>query len=262
MSLALGRVAAVHPNDHSVDVVMVADGARLSGVQVMVPFATTSSGEHDLPDVDAPASGDPWSLTERTGKDMIAVVGYVGRSPIVVGFLFPQVSQMLFGANRRMMRHTSDVYQTIDGGGETELYHPSGTFVRIGVSPDHEDLTGKDVDGNFAITKNTDKAPHLRVVLAAGGAKKADLHVYPNGDIFLEHDGNLTAHTKGNAAVTVDGSTTVTSTGAAVWNVPAGLTVNGDVATLGALTNNGVNVGSTHTHAGVIAGPSRTGLPG
>ena len=39
------------------------------------------------------------------------------------------------------------------------------------------------------------------------------------------------------------------------------LTVNGDVATTGALTNNDVNVGSTHTHGGVQTGGGNTATP-
>jgi phage baseplate assembly protein V len=43
--------------------------------------------------------------------------------------------------------------------------------------------------------------------------------------------------------------------------IDGSLTVNGDVATTGALTNNGVNVSSTHTHGGVTTGSGNTGVP-
>ena len=39
------------------------------------------------------------------------------------------------------------------------------------------------------------------------------------------------------------------------------LTVNGNVATVGTLTNNGVDVGSTHTHGGVQTGGGNTAPP-
>lgn len=39
------------------------------------------------------------------------------------------------------------------------------------------------------------------------------------------------------------------------------LTVNGNVATVGTLTNNGVNVGSTHAHTGVQTGGGTSGPP-
>jgi hypothetical protein len=37
--------------------------------------------------------------------------------------------------------------------------------------------------------------------------------------------------------------------------------ITGDVATVGTLTNNGVNVGSTHTHGGVQTGGGTSGPP-
>lgn len=51
--------------------------------------------------------------------------------------------------------------------------------------------------------------------------------------------------TKLVSAVTIEGS----------------LTVNGNVATTGTITNNGKNIGSTHTHTGVTPGSGSTGVP-
>lgn len=263
MTMKLGRVAAVHPEDHSIDVVMIDDGARISGVQLLTSSGSGNTGVHDLPTPGAPPSGDKWSLTERTDRDMIAVIGYIGIMPVAVGFLFPQVSQMLFkDQNRRLMRHASDVYTTIDGDGNTELYHPSGTYLRIGASGAHEDLSGKDVDGKLAITKNTSAAVHVHLEVANAGAHKASIDIDPSGNVTVTHEGNLDLHTKGTATVAVDGTTTVTSTGAATLEVPAGLTINGPVAITGAsLTHNGTNVGSSHVHGGITPGGADTAGP-
>lgn len=79
-----------------------------------------------------------------------------------------------------------------------------------------------------------------------------------NREVTIIVDGtNVTITTSGNATVnaataTVNADSTINGT----------LTVNGNVDTTGTLTNNGVNVGSTHTHA--IAGglaPSVSGVP-
>src|SRR3546814_4397963 len=44
-----------------------------------------------------------------------------------------QVCQMLFkDLERRINRHASDVYSTIDADGNMEVYHPSGTYLQIG----------------------------------------------------------------------------------------------------------------------------------
>lgn len=251
MSLRLGRVAAVHPEDNSVDLVMVDNGERFAGVQVLSMTASTNCGVADLPEPSTP-SGGKWSLSDRTDRDMIAVVGFVGRLPVVVGFLFPQINQMLFSdPNRRVMRHASDVYSTIDGEGNTEIYHPSGTFIRIGTDPDHEDLTGKDTDGNWAITKNTDKAVHVTLTVANGGSVKAKLHIDPDGNIVLEHSGDFSQK--------VGGSYTVESTGPATIKAPSithdapQTTSTGNQSVQGAMNVDGEGAsGAVSTFSGTI----------
>lgn len=290
--LRLARVAAVHPEDHSVDLVMVDDGSRFPGAQVLSPTAGTDAGVFDMPE---PSVGsDKWSLSEQRERDILAVVSMLAGTalPVVLGFLYPQVNGMLFAdKNRRVMRHASDVYTSIDGSGNIEVAHPNGTYLRIGTSPDHEDLTGKDFDGNWAITKNTGAATHLQIVVKAGGAQKAKLHIDPSGNITVEHSGNLAIDTTGTVNVTAGGAVTVdapsvtldapqtTCTGALTVqglltyqaglagsggsgaSLTGALNVTGNVDTTGTLKNNGKSVGSTHTHSGVQTGGGNTGVP-
>lgn len=179
--LRIARVAAVHPENHSVEIVMVDDGSRHADAQVLAPMAGTDMGWNDMPSPDVPASGNKWDLTQTTARDMLAVVSFIGRRPVVIGFLYPQISQMLFkDQNRRVVRHASDVYSTIDGSGNLEVYHPSGAYLRIATDPAHEDLTGRDVDGKWKITKNTGAQVHIHVAQAGG---TASVDIAPNGDI-------------------------------------------------------------------------------
>ena len=209
MTLRIGRVVDVHPEDNSVDLVMIDDGSRVAGVQILSPTATGNTGTHDLPSVGRPG-GDKWNIATPTDRDMIAVVGSVGRQAVVLGFLFPQVCQMLFkDANRRVTRHASDVYTTVDGDGNTEVYHPSGTYLRIGTNPEHEDLTGKDFDGRWKITKNTDKAVSVRLRVANAGAVKATLTIDPDGNVSLQHTGNLSINAGGTMSLTSAGNMTL-----------------------------------------------------
>lgn len=249
--MKIGYVTATHPEDHSVDLVMLDDGSHLAGVQVMAGAASTRSGDNDLPAPGAPPSGDKWSVTDlRSGQDLIAVVGYIGRVPLVFGFLFPQVCQMLFARTGfRVDRHTSDWYTTVDANGNVEMAHPSGTFVRVAENPEHEDLTGQDFDKKWKIDRNTTRAPWLSVMLKNAGAEVMRLRCDPAGNVTLHNVGTLTAQVDGNTAITTP---QLTLTGK--------LIVNGDVATTGALTNNGTNVGSSHTHSDPQGG--RTGGPG
>lgn len=249
MSLDMGRVAAIHPEDHSVDLVMVRDGSRLAGVQVLSWSASSNTGDNDLPTPETPPSGDKWSLTERTGRDLIAIVGYIHGNAVVLGFLFPQVSQLLFkDPDFSVQRHASDVYRTIDKDGNFELAHPSGTFLRIATDPSHVDLTGQDFDAKWEIKKNKETAVHVHLEVANAGVLVAAVDIDPAGNVNVIHDGNLVTQTGGTVAVTAAGAMTLTAATVAIVS--------------GSLTHNGVNVGSTHTHSGITPGPGNTGLPG
>lgn len=166
-----GIVVACHPEDNSVDLVMCDDGARLSGVPVMAHSASARSGSVDMPEMPNKTGEDKWNITKRHGQDMEALVAVMGRgNPIVVGFLYPQISQMTFkDAKRKFTRHQSDVYHTIDGDGNVELYHPSGAYVRIAEKLDHEDLEKKNFDESLVLDRNKDKKVGMRVSL--GGVK-------------------------------------------------------------------------------------------
>lgn len=162
-----GIVVACHPEDNSVDLVMCDDGARLSGVPVMAHSASARSGSVDMPEMPNTSGDAKWDITKRHGQDMEALVATMGRgNPIVAGFLYPQISQMTFkDAKRKFSRHQSDVYHTIDGDGNMELYHPSGAYVRIAENLDHEDLEKKNFDESLVLDRNKDKKVGMRVSL-------------------------------------------------------------------------------------------------
>lgn len=288
-SLRWGRVAAIHPEDYSLDLVMTDDGSHLAGVQVLTPSGSTNTGYNDLPKPATPASGDVWDLRQTTDRDVLAGVAFFGQYPVVLGFRYPQVCQMLFAdLERRINRHASDVYSTTDAQGNTEWYHPSGTFVRVATNPAHEDLTGKDVDGLWKIARNTGQAVHLQVTVASGGGAVASLHIDPAGNVTLTHSGSLTVNTSGSANVTAGGPATVKTPSATVdapettctgnltvdgsASIGGGLAVQGNggaSSTMsgnfaiegGSLTHNGKNIGSTHEHSGVVPGGGNTGAP-
>lgn len=179
------RVVAVHPEDHSVDVVLLGTGCRLTGVQVLSSSASTNTGLNDLV---TPATAEVSKWDEGAGRKryVLALVDFADGDPYVAGFLFPQICQMTFKeADRRVDRHASDFYHTIDAQGNAEWYHPSGTYLRMGTSPAHEDLTGKDFDGEWKIAKNTGTAPHVQLVVANGGAAKCTVNIDPSGNVTV-----------------------------------------------------------------------------
>lgn len=206
--LKLGIVVATYPAGNSVDVLLPDDGSRLSNVQVLVPTGSSSTGMVDLPDIGGFPDDSRWDIKRNYERYVRAVVGFIRGVPIVVGFLLPQVTQITFDEkNRRIMRHASDVYSTIDDAGNMEVYHPSGAYVRIGTSPDHEDLTSKDVDQKWAIARNTDKQVHLMVKIGS-----TTLHMDPAGNVSLNHDGDLNVQSGGDINIAAGGSVTITGT--------------------------------------------------
>ena len=241
--ILIGMVIAGHQHDNSLDVQLARDDSVLYGVPLVGPAMTTAAGLVNMPHPE----GDQGSQT---------VVSYVvlcqtDGGYIAIGFISPQVNQMNFDRkNFKIDRHASDVYSTIDENGNIELSHPSGTFARIATSPGHEDLTGKDHDGLWAISKNK-AAVWLSVVIANAGSVKAEIKIDPAGNVTINHAGSLMVNTSESATINAKSIT---------LNAPT--TINGATSINGSLLqHNGVDIGYYHTHTDVKAGGDTTGSP-
>lgn len=233
--LMVGRVMAVHQHDNSLDIQLIYDGSRLFGVPLLSQSMTTSSGFVDMHHPE----GNAWDKVGSKTRDVNVAVAHIGGQFVAIGFFSPQVNQMLFDrVNFKVDRHASDVYSTIDKDGNIELAHPSGTFVRIGTSPAHEDLTGKDFDKLWKIDRNKTQDVWLSIAMAKRGVTKATVRIDPDGNISVVNAGTLNVATAGAATLTAPSLT-----------VNAAVSINGP-----SLRHNGVNVGSSHRHSGVKAG--------
>lgn len=251
--LDLGVVVATYPQANSIDVVMDRTGARLGNVQVMSFTGSSNTGLADLPVIGMPV-GNEWDLTQTPERYVRAVITHIGGKPFCLGFVLPQVTQMTFARqNFRVDRHASDVYETTNAQGDHEFYHPSGSYMRWGESPAHEDLTSKDADQSWAIANNTGSAPYLNITVANAGSPVATLQFDPQGNVTLTHKGNLTVNTTGNADVTVGGTTALNSTGDVTITAPQ-TTVDGPLTVTGALVFQSGASGS----AGSGGGPAMT----
>lgn len=247
--LKLAKVVQMRPDDHSADIVFLDNGARAAGVPIMAGVGASSrTGTVDQP---APTVGaDKWVPQDSNETDITAVVGWFGKQPIIMGFLYPQVSQMLFtDANRRISRHTSDVYSTIDGQGNSEFFHPSGAYIRFGASGAHEDLTGKDLDGKWQLKAGAPVHIHIE---QAGGAASIDLA--PGGAIVVNTTATVEVTAAGAVSVTAGGPATVTAPSAkidaATTHCTGALNVDGKITGAGGLAISG---GSGATVAGSMA---------
>jgi hypothetical protein len=215
--------------------------------------ASNRTGTVDLPEIKA--KPDKWDVTKRNAddeQDLLAIVGTLGRNPIVMGFIFPQLNQMLFEDGKlRLYRHQSDVMTTIDGDGNFQYDHPGGAFIRIAEDPDHATFTKKNVDKSLATNRNSNRKVHVRIELAEqmvqltltpdGDASlkiKRNLLIEAEGKADIKVTGNMTAEVGGNMSATIAGTTTVQSEGTATINSDGDVLVNATNIKL----NNGAGV--------------------
>lgn len=232
--LRLGRITKVWHASRTADVLMIdGDGA---GPLLRVPILTAVPDSWAIPDVEH--SHDTTATGPREMFVALAPLG-IGRWAIV-GFLPGASRPSMFGDGRAITRNSAGVYSTSDATGNMELYHPSGTFVRIG-TPGHESLIGKDLDEQFDITENTASAPTITIGLAAGGVSK--------GTITIEPDGKISIETQGKIEITTE---TLTLTG--------DMKVTGTIVATGDVTGAGVSL-QQHVHTGVTTGDGISGPP-
>lgn len=189
--LRRGIVVETHPEDYSVDLVMTDDGSRVTGAQLINSNANSDSGDNSMPLVKPASAGQKWDINAQS-KKIIAIVGYLGNNPVVIGFMYPQVNQILFKDGRWIRKTDSDFYETVSATADMEMVHPSGWYLRVGESPDHEDLTGKNFDGNFSNKKNSDREVFFRLYMPNGNAI---LTIAPDGSgtFLFEKDFRLEA---------------------------------------------------------------------
>ena len=235
----LGVVVATYGSGRCVDVLMP-NGDQLSNVSVMSEHASSSSGSHDLPDIGNPPGDARWLLTASPERYVRAVVCFIRGVPICLGFVFPQLNQVTFNQiNRKIDRHASDFYSTIDQYANAEWSHPSGSYFRIGTNPAHEDLTNQNYQQNWNISANTASAPHVHLQVANAGRAVATIDIDPSGNILVQHNGDMTVNVGGNLEASVAGTTSVTSGGAADVKAPS-VTVDSPQSTFtGAVTVEG-----------------------
>ena len=252
-----GIVVAVHPGDHSVDI-LLSDGRRLVGVQVMSPNGSTRSGVFDMPE--APTRKDKWDISSPSGQDQIALVDFVDGFPVVTGFLFPQVSQMTFDdPTLSVSRHQSDVMTLIDGAGNIQIQHPNGTLISIGEGF-VGGLDGKNTDKNLVIDRNTGRS--VTIHMQTQNAKttftmthEGEVSIYAEKEISIESQKTITMKAP---IITLD---------APVVNISSGMKVQGGTMTASGSISAVIDVigaGKSlahHIHNGVSSGNANTSPP-
>lgn len=130
-----------------------------------------------------------------------------------------------------------------------------GFFIRFPVKP-----------GDFGWLKATDR--DMSLIMQRGGLEDwpntLRQHSFSDGMFFPDTlkswviDG---ANADALVIQSLDGSVCVSLHSGKVKIEAADIEMVGNMSVTGTMTNNGVNIGSTHVHSGVDAGPSNTGGP-
>lgn len=260
----IAKVVKIHYSQNSADIVFLDNNHAESGVPILSMNGAFQSGINDLPVIGD--QKEDWSV-EPTENDTFAFCGFILNKPVILGFLLPEVCEILFDRiGFKVDRHNSDVYSTIDKDGNFEFSHPSGTFLRIAESTGHEDLTGLDYDNKWNIDNNTDKQVSVHLEVKNGGNNKATIDIDPSGNITITNEGNIDITTQGNVAITNQGATDINTVGNTTITSPlvtvvGNLTVTGNTSLAAVVTSNGKDISDTHAHSDVTSGPSNTGAP-
>lgn len=127
--LRTGKVVGVDPRDHSVDVAFD-DGSIILHVPLLEMWAGTDYGDRWLPQFLPVEPGDaltvggdavPWEGQRRDTRALVAFVeGHVG-NPVVIGFFYPEVSQMMHAGFQRITRYLGETFSGVGLNGEHYL---------------------------------------------------------------------------------------------------------------------------------------------
>ncbi|EPT1453022.1 hypothetical protein ACVOZ6_004677, partial [Escherichia coli] len=149
-----------------------------------------------------------WDISKPSRDEVLALIDYVGPTPVVTGFIYPQISQMTHDDPRlRYNRHSSDVQSYTDGQGNMGILHPSGAHITLGAVPDPKDFSGANFDKNLTIDRNTGQKVFMRVALAGNVAV---LTMTPQGECTLKLESNLSVECQ-EATITARDRVTVDS---------------------------------------------------
>ncbi len=155
--IRVGKVVKVHIEDHSLDIVMLDNGARYHHVPALSASAGTRAGRVDLPEPDTKDANNPWSQAMTETFDILAVVAMTSLMPVCLGYLYQPVNQLAMPKetkNLRIDRHASDVYTATDDSANTATHHPYGAYFSIGASGTPKIEKAGDFDRQWKLTRN------------------------------------------------------------------------------------------------------------
>lgn len=226
------RVTRINSEKHSVDVTLMDSQRPLAGVFVLSEMCSTNHGKNNLVDPTFQPL-DPFEQKNTEIRDIYAIVAFAEEIPFVLGFIYPEITQMHFTEhNFSIDRHGSDFYHTLKGSADFEAFHPSGTYLRLAEDLEHQDLTHTDYDELFEIKDNLNRRPGFRMRIVnkpdenEEHATFATIQCDADGNIDIINRGYLHSVTDGDVDVTGMQTVTINAHGEMTINALSNLTVN------------------------------------
>jgi hypothetical protein len=176
--IRFAQVVKVNPATRRLDLVDMDSGAPIGGAVLLSHDGSTDGGTWNVPSVPTPANASQTARINPSGRTIIAAYELAaGGRAVVHGFAHFMGAQIVFTQqDRQISRHAaSGAYTTTAPDGSFEVWHPSGSYFRIGTGA-HEPLAPLAADGNWvtppvaAEPTVTLSTPHFSLVVPPGGA--------------------------------------------------------------------------------------------
>lgn len=235
--IGFAQVVAVYPAVRRVDLVDMDTGRPYGNAIVLSDDCSTAGGSWNVPSVDRPSgtAADETSLPAQGAVCAYALAA--GGRPVVLGMCRVYGDQIVFNQqDRQITRHAkSGAYWTTAPDGSMEMWHPSGSYFRIGTGA-HEDLAPL-CAGKWVVPEGT-AIPTITLAT-------------PNFSAVINPDGTGVVTHKG---MTYQGAPMIVDGGLKVKN--GDISCTGKVAAEGDVTAGGVSL-EEHDHPvnGDMTGP-------
>jgi hypothetical protein len=222
------KVIRFYPSNNTADVVTVDNNISLTGCNIACSMpAGFAYGTRYFPTHD---DQNPEVEYVNSAGDIYCVAAFLENdynNAAVLGFLFPlETTLSIAEYGLYIFRHESDVMWMVRGDGTMQMYHPSGSIIKIGDNNINEMTDSIDEAGLYPA--KTDGL-YIRPAADYNANKTSNLFIkwYQGQEITLDSTGNLIVKTRDNAAsimMTPAGAVTIQSNSADIL-VPGG-TVN------------------------------------
>jgi len=210
------KVVRFLPSSNTVDVVTIDNNISISSCLVACSIpAGFAYGTRYFPTHD-----DNNSEVEyiNSAGDIYCVAAFIDsdyNNAVVLGFLFPlETTLSIAEYGLYIFRHESDVIWMVRGDGTMQIYHPSGSIIKIGDNNTNEVSDTIEKDGIYPA--KTDGL-YIRPPADYNKSKTTNLFIdwYQGQKVTLNSDGEIILQTRDSAAtitMTPDGKVTVQTT--------------------------------------------------